>query len=113
MVRLKIFVFALIGSLMLTIPAHPASKNAQSGWLKEKSFYRPFVKVSSCRGKIALFINPKGRIYKGICRRDRSGRGYFLSPRKRFLYREPLRYFILRVNGFDPPAIVRTGILDD
>ena len=103
MKRLSLF-FALI---LLIFSTSTLYSEQLYGWKEKNGYYRPFVRVKNPKGKIVLFITPNGKVYKGRCTK-----GGYCYPRKKFLFKTPLRFIVINLNG-SIPEVVRTGVIGD
>jgi len=104
--KTSFFIFSLL--LLTSIPSLASQK---TGWIEKNSYYKPFVLVSSPKGKLVLFITPEGRVYRGKCRKRYLNRKVCkVFPGKRFPSKEPLRYIVLQLTG-SAPSLIETGVV--
>ena len=104
--KIALFIFSFL--LLTSIPSLPSQK---TGWIEKNSYYKPFVLVTSPRGKLVLFVTPEGKVYRGKCRKRYLNRKVCrVSPGKRFSSKEPLRYIVLQLTG-SAPSFIETGVI--
>ncbi|WP_456397750.1 hypothetical protein [Desulfurobacterium sp.] len=110
----KVIIFIMTFSFCLLFSTTAMSA---TGWIKKEKkgyiYFKPFVTVKS-PDVIVIFITPKGKVYRGTCKKRNFINACIVTPRKQFdSHYTALKYIVLKISPPKAPEILKTGIVKE